>query len=111
MKKMDISTLSDEELVDLFTESYEQQVARFNNIGEFEVTCKRESGSKKAIMEVMICGLAGTPTLADYKEVKIKDIDLVTIGREDKGKIKFKLVPKDTISLNTNDYVVVYKSS
>jgi hypothetical protein len=110
-RKMDASTLSDEELVDLFTDAYEEQVASLNDIGEFEASCKRVTGDKNVTMEVMVCGLAGTPCLDDYKEMRIKNIDAVVIEREDKGKLKFKLAAKETIALNTNDYIVVYKSA
>ena len=111
MKKLEIKTLSDEEIQDLFTEAYDQQVAFENRIGEFECTCKRETvNSKSAKVEVLVAGLAGTPTLDDYKDNKLKNADTVVIKKADKGSLKFKLVPKETVALNTNDYLVVYQS-
>jgi len=110
-RKMNAVTLSDEELQDMFEVSFEEQVASYNSIGEYEAKCVRVPAKATINMEVTIFGLAGTPIPADFKEVNIKNIDTVTIEREDKGSLKFTLVPKKTISLNTNDYIVVYKSS
>lgn len=111
MKRIDVSTLSDEELNDLFAEAFEEQVASYNGIQQFECNCKRSTADKNAKIEVMIIGLAGSPTVDQFKTMKdLKNASSVRISREDKGDLKFTLIPKDTISLNTNDYVIIYDS-
>lgn len=113
-EKMDVSKLSDEDIQDMFTEAYQNQIASKNAFDNFECICKRENGlsavGPTVIMEVTVIGMAGTPTLDDYKQGKVIDSKTVIISREDKGKLQFNLDPKSIMSLNTNDYVVAYKS-
>jgi len=107
--KMDVSKMSDEELSDIFTEAFEAQVASYNNIGQFEVEFVRETSDKSIRAEVSIFGMAGTPTLDDFKQAKVRSASNVTMKKEGRGTLKMRLVPAATISLNTNDYLVVYK--
>lgn len=109
MDKMNIDKLSDEEMQDLFTDSFEK-VGSLNDIGEFECTCKRTVGGTTASMEVMVTGLAGSPTYEDAHDCGIADIDTIVISREDKGVLSFARDPQEDYVLNTNDYVIVYKS-
>ncbi len=108
--KMNVTKLSNEDLQDMFTEVYEKNVAAANMFDSFECICKRDSNNPDIMMEVTITGMAGSPTIDDYKNGKVKNCGSVVINREGKGSLKFKLVPSDTISLNTNDYMVVYKA-
>jgi hypothetical protein len=109
-KKMDISRMSDDDLQDMFTEVYGSKVASINNIDSFECICKRVPGAEGAEMEVLVVGMAGSPTMNDYKSNKVIDSSSVVIEREDRGILKFKLVPEKIVALNTNDYQVIYKS-
>ncbi len=108
--KMDTSKLSDEDLQDMFTEAYEKQVAFENAFDNYECICKRETGIPTVTMEVTVVGMAGTPTLDDYKNGKVKNSKSVVITREGRGSLRFDLDPKSVISLNSNDYLAVYKS-
>ena len=110
VEKMDVSKLSEEDLQDMFTEAYTEQVASENAFDNFECISKRETGSNSVIVEVTIIGMAGTPTLDDYKQGKVKNSKSITINREGKGSLRFNIDPKSIVSLNTNDYLVVYKS-
>jgi len=107
-KKMDVSKLSDENIQDMFEEAFEDQIASYNNIGNFECKCTRDE--KAVTMEVMIVGLAGTPCVDDYKNAKVENADAVRIQAEDKGSLKFVLASDEIASLNTNDYTVVYRA-
>jgi predicted Zn-dependent protease len=107
--KMDISKMSDEELADAFTEAFEEQVASYNNISQFEVEFVRETRDKSVTAEVSIYGMAGSPTLDNFKQAKVKNASIVTMKKEGRGTLKMRLVPAATITLNTNDYLVVYK--
>ena len=108
--KVDIARISDDELIDLFEPVYEEQVASLNNIGSYECNCKRDSSSPDVRMEVLIVGLAGSPTLDDYRDGKVKDSSKIVVNIEGRGKINFKLMKKEIAALNTNDYVAVYKA-
>ena len=108
----EVSKVSNEDLQDVFTEAYEKQVASLNGIGEFECICNRDISSSQVRMEVTVTGLAGTPTVDDFKDGKISNADVVIVDDDDKGysdnPLRFELDPKETISLNTNDYMAVY---
>ena len=111
-KQINVITLSDEELTDLFSEAFEEQVASYNNIQQYECTCKRVPAQTDAKMEVMIVGLAGSPCVDQFKSMEgLKNVDSGVISREDKGSLKFTILPKETTSLNTNDYLIVYQSA
>ena len=107
--KVDIAKISDDELVEMFEPVFEEKIASLNNIGSYECACKRNTSTSEVKMEVMVVGLAGSPTLGDYKNGNVKDSDTVVVDLEDRGTIKFVLVPKEITALNTNDYVAVYK--
>jgi hypothetical protein len=109
-KKIDITKISDDELVEMFEPVYEEKIASLNNIGSYECNCKRDTSSGEVKMEVMIVGLAGSPTLDEYKNGDVKDSSTVVIEIEGRGKIKFALQPKEITALNTNDFVAVYKA-
>lgn len=107
--KLDVSKLSDGDIQDLFTDAFEQQVASENNIDSFEAISKRGTGGINLEMEVTITGLAGSPTIEDYRKNKVRGGGSVTIGSNDgRGTLKFNLDAKRTTSLNTNDFLVVY---
>ena len=108
MEKMNIEKVSDEAMQDLFTEAFEE-VASANDISEFECTCKRTVGSDVVAMEVMVVGLAGSPTYEDAHDCEIEDIEKVTIRRDDSG-LDFTRDAESDYVLNNNDYVIVYKS-
>ena len=108
MTERSIKTLNDEVIEDLFTEAYEEQVAKWTEIGEFESKCIREPGKDALQVDVTIFGFAGTPTPDDYKAIKYKEMKEVIARREDIVDATFVL-KKDGVSiLNTNDYVVSY---
>jgi hypothetical protein len=109
-QQLNTSKMSDDDLQDMFSEAYEKNVASYNDIDSFECICKRETGNPKIRMEVLIVGMAGNPTIDDYKKGKVKRSEQVTIEREGKGSLKFVFKPKDTVYLSNNDYTVVYES-
>jgi len=107
----DIKRISDDELIEMFELVFEEKIASINNIGAYECSCKRDSSSSDVRVEIMIVGMAGSPTLNDYREGKVEDSSSVMIDVGEKGKLKFNLVTKEMMSLNANDYVAVYKLS
>ena len=107
-QKVDISKLSDDDLQDMFTESY-NNIASQNGFDSFECICKR-TNQNDIKMEVTVVGMAGSPTIDDYKGGKVKNSNSLVINRDGKGILKFNLMPRETISLNTNDYMVIYRA-
>ena len=103
----DISKLSNDKLQDSFTEAFDP-IASYNNISSYECICKRDMGSKKATMEVTIIGMAGSPNIDEFKNGKVEKAKEIDVSVDGKEQLKFKLMPKETVSLNTNDYMVVY---
>ena len=107
--RMDASKLSDDDLQDMFTDAYEKSIAGPNSISSFECICKRDTSSGIK-MEVTIYGMSGSPSLNEYKAGKVKNSASLLMMREGKGGIKFVTMPTEMLSLNTNDYVIVYKA-
>lgn len=106
---MNIDKLSDQEIQVLFDEAF-SSVASINNIGDYESVCKRTVGGSKIRMEIMIVGLAGSPTIDDFKHGDVENAGKITITVPDGKKINFKLIPSETAFLNSNDYLIVYES-
>jgi len=109
-KQLEIAKLSDDDLQDRFTEVFEKRVGVYNHIESFECICKRATGGKDVDMEVTIVGMAGSPVVKDYKDMKVKNSDTIILDYEGRGSITFKFIPERTISLNSNEYVVVYRA-
>jgi hypothetical protein len=109
-RKMITKTVSDDEIQTMFEESFASQVGKFNGLEEFEVKCVRVVGKDTIKVEVTVQGLAGAPTAEDFKKGKIKNVNSVKITRDDKGSLEFQLLPKETIYLNSTEYIVVYQS-
>jgi len=106
-----VDKLSDEQLQDKFEEAFEEQIAKINSIGEYEATCRRSITEPAVKMEVMICGMAGTPISDAFKNGGIENGESVTVDLEDRGEINFTLIPDETTTLNSTDYIVVYRLS
>ena len=106
--KMDMSTMSDSEIVDLFQESYEASIASVHGISDYEVICDRQLGSKGAKILVNIVGFAGIPTSDEYCDLDA--VKVVGIARSDKGRLSFHLDQSQKTSLGGIDYQMVYES-
>ena len=111
MKDMNLKRVSSEEIITMFEESFEEQVAGLNNIGVFGVECVGREIDKPVHINVDIAGHAGTPTIDQFRNGEIKGANSVTISRDDIGTKKFNLVPKLTTYVSGNDYLIVYESA
>ncbi|MFA7219427.1 MAG: hypothetical protein WC119_02905 [Synergistaceae bacterium] len=110
MKQMELSRVSSEEIVSMFEESFESQVASRNDIGTFGVECNGRELNKPVQIQVDIAGHAGTPTIDQFRNGKVENSESVTISREDIGERKFKLMPQLTTFVSGNDYIIIYES-
>lgn len=107
---MNTAVMSDEQIQDLFDEAFEKKVGEVQSISEFESKCVRETGKNDVGIELLVAGLAGTPTYEDFVEGKIEENDSITISMEERGELKFAFNADDSYVLNTNDYILVYAS-
>ncbi|GAF81117.1 unnamed protein product [marine sediment metagenome] len=111
MKKMNLDRASSEEIVNMFEVSFEEQVAKLNDIGAFNVECNDRQIGKPVQVEVNIAGHAGTPTIDQFRNGEVEGCESVTISRDDIGEMKFSLVKKLTTFVSGNDYLIVYESN
>lgn len=102
--------MGDQELVELFEKAFTEQVSSKCNIEEFSVHLARSVDSDYLRFEVEITGLAGAPTMEDFKLNKLKDAAEVKLSRADKGNITLKLAPLQTVFLTGNDYLITYSN-
>lgn len=109
--KRSVKTLGDDELITLFEEAFKEQVASYNQLDEFEVKCIRTVGSDVLRMEVVVQGMAGCPTAEDFKKGKVTKANTVSLSRDDKTGIVLTLLPKETVYLNSTEYIIVYQST
>lgn len=105
--KMDIGSMSDNEIAELFENAF-ASIADRNNIEDPEIECQRSSSRGPVKIKVNIYGMAGAPTADTYSQGI--GIQQVTIGRVDKGKLLFRYVPSLTSNLGGNEYQVIYES-
>ena len=110
IKTANLATLSDDEIIDLFTTSFEDRIAKYNNIESFDVAIQRKTGNSEVRLEVTISGTAGSPTVDQWKKETVENAATVTISRDDKGSALFTFLPKETVYLNSTEYIVTYVS-
>lgn len=106
---MKTDRLSTEDIRDMFEEAFQEQVGKENNIDTFEVEAERGVDNRITV-NVTISGMAGSPTLDDFKKGNIKNAKTVKIERYDVGEMVLTLQPSLTTFVNGMDYLVVYKS-
>lgn len=105
---MDISRFSDEMLQDLFEAAFEDQVASMNDIPAYEAKIERSAAKEDVTMEVTITGMAGSPSINDFKSDNVEGANAITVD-SDLGEMVYELEPDDAYSLNATEYVIVYK--
>jgi hypothetical protein len=109
MSKFD--KLSNEDVQTAFEESFVEQIGSLNSISEVEAACIRNVGSDQFKIELTVYGLAGTPTLEDFRNGKVQKANGLVLkelnGRDD---ISFRFSANGGFNLNTTDYVVEYNS-
>lgn len=110
MKKMNLSRVSSEEIVNMFEVAFEEQVAIDNDIGVFGVECNDRRLGQPVKVVVDIAGHAGTPTIDQFRKGEVKGSENVKISRDDIGEMTFSLMPKETVFLSGNDYIITYVS-
>jgi len=108
---MNLDRVSSEEIVSMFEEAFETQVATLNDIGAYGVEVDDRGIGKPVQIKVDVSGHAGTPTIDKFRQGAVEGSGSVKIAREDIGEKEFKLVPSLTCFLSGNDYLIVYEST
>lgn len=106
-RSMNPDSISDDELLELFNEKFEE-VAYANQIGDYESSCVRTVGSNSVKIEVTVFGMAGSPTMDEFKN-GLDGAKEISVSRYDKGDMTFKFTG-EAISLNATDYIVIYEA-
>ncbi len=110
MSTKDLSRINLDELTTLFEETFEKKVCPFINVESFDVELSKDAGTKKIVANIYIFGTAGSPTIDDFKNGKVKDADKFQVERSDIGTIDFTICLDETILINSNDYMIVYRN-
>lgn len=105
---MNVDKISDEVMQDMFQESFESQVGAYNDLTEFEPSIKRSARDEDIFMEVTVTGMAGSPTLEDFKGGNVENANRITVS-DVRGNLEYVLEQDKTIPLNSTDYIVTYK--
>ena len=107
---MNLSRVSSEEIITMFEEAFESQVASLNDIVAFGVECNDRPINKPVRITVDVSGHAGTPTIDKFRSGAVEGSKSIKISRDDIGEMVFKLLPSQTVFLSGNDYQIVYES-
>lgn len=102
-----IESMGDDKLRDLFEESFNEQVGKFNGMGDAEVKVIHD-GDELSI-EVLLTGMAGSPSVTDFKAGTVKYSKEVVVSYDGYEDLKFINIPEKTVSLNVNDYILLYE--
>jgi hypothetical protein len=109
-KRINVKNVSDDEVQEMFEESFRNQLGKYNSIDEIEVKSKKAIGKDIIRVEVTVQGMAGSPTAEDFKSGKVKNASPIKISRADKGCLSFEILPKETVYLNSTEYIITYQS-
>lgn len=109
MKKESIERISSEDIINLFEEAFEEQVASLNNITSFSVESSGREIGKPVRVTVDIVGSAGAPTIEQFRNGEVENCKHIKLFREDIGEIQFKLLNNMTVFISGNDYQIVYE--
>ena len=103
-----IDSMGDDKLRDLFEESFDEQVGQFNNMGDAEAKVLHDNGELS--VEVLLVGMAGSPSVDDFKAGTVPDSKKVVVSYDSYDDLEFVNIPEKTVSLNVNDYILVYET-
>ena len=106
--RMNTSSMSDTEILDLFEAAFIQRISEPNRIDDPEFEIERLVESDSVRIFANLYGMAGSPTVDTYKDTE--GVGGVQIARFDKGILNFRLVAGETRAIGGNEYQVVYDS-
>lgn len=110
MSRLDVSKMSNDELKDVFENSFRQDVASQLNISEFEVEVARNHDLGQIGFEVIIIGFAGTPSIDSFKSNDNEIAEKVLLSVPNAGELEVFLDPSKTTFLTAGDYSIYYSN-
>ena len=100
----ELNSMIEAQIEELMLETEGQQF----QIDEFEVSSVRNQEDNCFDVEITIYGFAGTPTYEDF--LIHEKVQSFSVEREDFGEIEFEIDEERSTILNSNDYLIAYKS-
>ena len=104
-----ISKMSSMDLEERFDAAFEEQVGKFNNITAFEAKMIRGIDSGSMAIDLLITGMADSPSMSDFIQGNVEGAEKVVIELGDGQNIEFKMIPLGCMILSANDYIVKYE--
>jgi hypothetical protein len=105
---MQVDKISDEIMQEIFEVAFENKIGAYNNLSEFEPIIKRSAREEDILMEVTVTGMAGSPTMEDFKSGRVENAERLKI-EDVRGELTYVLQADETVPLNSTDYVITYK--
>jgi hypothetical protein len=112
VNSMDLRRISDDEIETAFRSAFEDIVVYNNDFGgetDFDVRVARDLSKNIVKIEATIQGLAGSVNAEDFKKGKVKKAESLIGTIDNKGKISFALLPRETTYNSSTEYTVVYQ--
>ena len=101
--------IGDDKLRDMFEESFDEQIGKFTSMGDCEAKILHEAASSDLAVEVLVTGMAGSPTVDEFKAGSIEETLSLKVELAGYETMQFTLAPKKTVGLNSNDFQIVYE--
>ena len=112
VSNMDLRKISDDEIEAVFRSAFEDTVVYNNDFGgetDFDVRINRDLSKNIVKVEATIQGLAGSVNAEDFKKGKVKKAETLIGNIENKGKLLFALLPRETTYNSSTEYTIVYQ--
>jgi hypothetical protein len=109
---MDLRKISDDEIEAAFRLVFEDTVVYNNDFGgetDFDVRINRDLSKNIVKVEATIQGLAGSVNAEDFKKGRVKMAEILIGNIENKGKLSFVLLPRETTYNSSTEYTIVYQ--
>jgi len=109
MSERKMIDIGDDKLRDMFEESFDEQIGRFTSMGDCEAKILREASSDTLEVEVLVTGMAGSPTVDQFRDGSVEETKSLKVELAGYEPMQFALVPAKTVGLNSTDFNIVYK--
>jgi hypothetical protein len=101
--------IGDEKLRDMFEDAFNEKISEPNNMSDCEAQIIRKSADAPISVEVLVTGMAGSPSIDDFKNDNVEDARSLTVELDGYESMTFKLAVDQTAGLTSNDYHIVYE--
>jgi hypothetical protein len=109
MSERKMVDIGDDKLRDMFEESFDEQIGKFTSMGDCEAKILRNASDGEVSVEVLVTGMAGSPTVDQFKAGSIEETTSLKVELDGYETMQFTLAPEKTVGLNSNDFNIVYE--